>query len=139
MFLEFSDWLMYVDKAATRTYHAQEAQDRCLCDFCKNFYGSVDAVYPDLRYFLSRFGVDIEAPESLTPITAELYQASYLVQGKILRFGVDPIWVHDIAIMAEECEQESFLLQIGLMKIPWTLPHGPINGLIPNFFQDHTT
>ena len=137
MFLEFADWLMYLDKPATRTYHAQEAQDRCQCQYCKNFYQSVDAIYPDLRYFLSRFGVDIETPESLIPITAELYQASFAVQGKILRFGSDPIWVNGIAVTAEEYESESFLLQIGLMNIPWTMPQSPDTLPVPDFFRKH--
>ncbi len=126
MFLEFADWLIYADTDATRTYSAEEAAAHCTCGYCLNFYQAVDKAYPNLRYFLSRFGVDIEAPESLIPITPELYQASYVVQGKILRNGSEPIWVHDIAVTLEEdSEPDWFILNLGLMNIPWVLSQHP--------------
>ena len=128
MILEFSDWLIYADVEATRTYCAEEAEDRCNCGYCKNFYASVDTRYPDLRFFLSKFGVDIQVPDSLVPLTPELYQASFVVQGKILRVGSDPIWVNNVAITLEEdTEQNCFIINLGLMNIPWTLQEDPKN------------
>ena len=122
MLLEFSDWLFYSDWDATRAYAAEEMAEHCTCAYCRNYYRIVDSVYPNLRQFLSRFGAEIEAPESLTPITSELYQASFVVQGKILRKGSEPIWVHDIAITAEEnVEPDWFVIQLGIMKLPWVL------------------
>lgn len=126
MFLEFSDWLIYADKEATRTYYAEESDDRCTCGYCRNFCASVDTVYPALRYFLSKFGADIEVPESLIPITPELYQASYLAEGKILRFGSEPIWVNGIAVTIEEdSEQGWFIINLGLMTLPWVVSDDP--------------
>lgn len=126
MILELSDWLFFADVDSTRSYCAEEASQRCTCGYCRNFYATVDKAYPDLRYFLSRFGVDIEAPESLIPITSDLYQASYVVQGKILRTGSEPIWVHDIAVtMEEDDEPDWFIINLGLMELPWMLPQSP--------------
>jgi len=126
MFLEFSDWVIFSDVENTRTYCAEEAVERCTCGYCENFYKAVDGAYPNLRYFLSRFGVDMEAPESLIPITPELYQASYAVRGKILRFGSEPIWIHDIPVTLEEgSEPQWFFLNLGFMHIPWVLSQDP--------------
>ena len=126
MILEFSDWIIYVDKDATCVYYAEEADDRCNCSFCKNFYASVDRLYPDLRNFLSKFGVDIQTPESLIPLTPELYQASFIVQGKIIRGSLEPIWVNGIAVTLEEdTVSNSFIVNFGLMNIPWTLEEDP--------------
>jgi len=126
MILEFSDWLLFVDLDSTRAYCAEEAANHCTCGYCRNFYGVIDRAYPDLRYFLSRFGVDIEAPEALIPITDELYQASYVVQGKILRVGSEPIWIHDIAVTLENDEEPDwFVINLGIMKLPWILPQSP--------------
>ncbi len=148
MFLEFSDWLIYADKEATCTYCAEESADRCNCGYCRNFYAAVDSVYPNLRYFLSKFGVDMEAPESLIPITPELYQASYMVQGKILRLGSEPIWIDNIAITLEEsCEPEWFVINLGLMNIPWILEEDPkhipkpygLSDILADIIQDNKT
>ena len=125
MILEFSDWMFFADTESTKEYAEQELAEHCKCGFCQNFYQVVDKTYPDLRYFLSRFGANIEAPESLIPISPELYQASYVVQGKILRIGSEPIWVHDIAITAEEEDPDWFILQLGIMNLPWSLPQDP--------------
>lgn len=126
MFLEFSDWLIYSDKDTTRTYCEEEYSSRCTCGYCRNFCATVDAAYPAIRYFLSKFGVDIEVPESLIPITPELYQASYAAQGKILRVGSEPIWVNGIAVTVEEdSEPDWFIINLGLMSLPWVLSDDP--------------
>ena len=126
MFLEFSDWLFAADIPANRLYSAEERECRCNCAYCRNFYKTVDGKYPNLRYFLSRFGMDLEAPESLVPITHEVYQGSYIVQGRILRNGSLPIFVDDIAITAEDdAESGFFTLHIGLMNLPWVLSEDP--------------
>ena len=126
MILEFSDWMFFADLESTKAYSAKEAQAHCTCGYCENYYKIVDKIYPELHYFLSRFGAKIDAPESLIPITSELYQASYAIQGKIIRMGSEPIWIHDIAITMENTEDpEWFLIQVGIMKLPWVLDQDP--------------
>ena len=126
MFLEFSDWLFVVDLENNRTYYRDERENRCNCGYCLNYFLTVDRQYPDLRYFLSRFGVDIEAPEALVPISYSLYEASYGVQGKILRFGSGPIWVNGLAITIEKDEDPDwFVLNLGIMELPWLLDKHP--------------
>ena len=126
MILEFSDWLFVADVPANRLYCAEEAEDRCNCAYCRNFYRTVDKKYPGLRYFLSRFGMDLETPESLVPITHLVYQVSYTVQGRILRTGAVPIFVDDVAITAEEENEPGyFTLHFGLMDLPWVLDEDP--------------
>jgi hypothetical protein len=90
----------------------------------------VDLAYPDLRYFLRKFGVNIEAPDSLLPVTTELYQAVYPVTGKILRSGSQPIFVSDLPITVEQetgGEEDIFLLNTGLMNLPWVLEEEPVS------------
>lgn len=126
MILEFSDWLFFADIDSTRAYAEEEVSEHCTCAYCRNYYQVVDKAYPNLRYFLSRFGIHIEAPEALTPITSELYQATYVAQGKILRKGSEPIWIHDIAVTVEEdSEPNWFLIHLGIMKLPWVLAESP--------------
>ena len=126
MILEFSDWLLLSDNESNAAYSIEEAQQHCTCAWCRNFYETVDKRYPGLRYFLSRFGLDIEAPETLQPITPELYQASYVAEGKILRQGSEPIFIDGLPITVEpDIEPDAFYLHVGLMELPWVLEENP--------------
>ena len=122
MILELSDWLFLVNHELAKAAYQEEVANHCNCPFCRNFYRAVDGTYPDLRYFLSRFSVNIEAPESLVPMSATLYQASYLAQGKILRFGSEPLFINDVAVDFEDStEPECFYINLGLMEFPWVI------------------
>ena len=126
MILEFSDWLILSDNDSNAAYSTEEAEHHCTCAWCRNFYETVDKQYPGLRYFLSRFGLDIEAPESLQPITPQLYQATYVADGKILRQGSEPIYVDGLPITVEpDIEPDTFNLHVGLMNLPWVLEEDP--------------
>ena len=126
MILEFSDWLLLSDNDTNAAFSTEEAAQHCTCAWCRNFYKTVDTQYPGLRYFLSRFGLDIEAPESLQPITPQLYQASYVSDGKILRQGSEPIYVDGLPITVEQdAEPDTFYLHVGLMNLPWVLEEDP--------------
>ena len=59
MIIKIDAWKFDVDLNATMAYSAQEAMDHCTCGYCRNFYASVDIVYPNLRPFLAEFGVHI--------------------------------------------------------------------------------
>lgn len=141
MFLEFGDWLFYADRDATAVYYGEEVATHCTCTHCRNFYRAVDKPYPNIRYFLSRFGVDIEAPESLIPIHHKLYQTSFLVRGRVLRQGSDPIYVDNVPITVDVCpEEEHFLLNLGFLELPWVLDEAPASDVCPagvdDFFRD---
>ena len=141
MFLEFSDWLIYADIESNRLYAEQELSEHCLCAFCRNFYNSVDSRYPNMRYFLSRFGLEIEAPDSLIPITETLYQVSYEAEGRVLRWGSEPIQVGDFPVTVEEdTENSCIVLNLGLMELPWSLEESPDSVKktvgIPDLFAD---
>lgn len=140
MFLEFSDWLIYADVDSNRLYAKQELAEHCQCAYCRNYYNGVDSHYPNVRYFLSRFGLEIEAPDSLVPITDSLYQVSYEAEGRVLRWGSEPIQVGELPITVEEdTENNCIILHLGLMDLPWSIEESPdtVNNPegIPNLFE----
>lgn len=130
MIIEINDWKFQVFDVATRKYYAREAAEHCNCAYCRNFYAAVDCQYPDLRSFLARFGVHIEAPDemmSFTPTTCSNY---YAVCGRILEQGSEPITVGGVTVEPETAEQATvntrcpepyFLLYTGVMTLPWVL------------------
>ena len=94
MIIEIDGWKFDVDITATMEYSANEAAEHCDCGYCRNFYASIDREYPDLRPFLTQFGVDIEAPDELLPydFPGEMdYDGYYAVCGWILTAGKEPI------------------------------------------------
>ncbi len=126
MYLEFADWLLYAQVELNMVLSLQDAAEHCTCAFCRNFYETVDAAYPNLRQFLTRFGIYIQAPAALTPITPTLYQAAYVVQGRVLREGSGPIYVDGIPITLDwGGEDGSFTLDLGIMELPWVLDEDP--------------
>ena len=145
MILEFADWLFLVNVEDNTTYSTEEAEQHCTCHWCRNFYRTVDHAYPGLRYFLSKFGLDIEAPESLQPFSPELYQASYVAEGKILREGSEPIFVGELPVTVErDADPDSFILNLGLMQLPWVMKEDPCSLPVPDggvdlFSGFHTT
>ena len=130
MLLEIHDWKFDVDLAGTMAYSAKEAAEHCDCAYCRNFYEAVDRTYPELRPFLARFGVDIEAPEELMPFEPTTVVCCYAVQGRILQFGQNMTHIHGITIYGETpedaminagCEAPYFILSVGPMELPWVL------------------
>ncbi len=121
MLLVCNDWRFDVDLEATMEYSANEAEAHCTCAYCRNFYASVDAVYPRLRPFLSQFGLDIAAPEELMPFDDGIYQAAYAVKGKLLQSGAASMESDGIRITAEQNDPEWFVLDTGFFQLPWVL------------------
>lgn len=130
MILQVCGWEFDVDMTATMEYSTSEAEEHCLCGYCRNFYASIDDTYPQIRPFLAQFGVDPEAPDELVPYTPTLYQAYYSVSGKILKsrenitldngleVGIEPLEKVNINTgLKEPC----FVISIGLMELPWVL------------------
>lgn len=133
MVVEIGDWKFDIRMEATMEYSAKEAKEHCVCDYCKNFYASVDKVYPNLRSFLAQFGLDIEAPDELMPYDMDnemFYDGVYAVSGKILSVGaaelvcdgcrIAPTQEHELYVNTE-CPAPYFYLDVGTMVLPWAL------------------
>lgn len=131
MILEIDGWKFDIDMTAIMEYSSNEAKYHCDCAYCRNFYAAVDEVYPNLRPFLARFGLDIEAPDELMPFDMENrmdYDGVYVVAGCILTKGDELIQVDDLRIAPEyDSEinhsqlQPCFYLTINDIMLPWVL------------------
>lgn len=127
MRLTLKDWDFEVDLEATTAYAAEEMADHCTCGYCRNFCAAVDGKYPNLRAFLAQFGLQLEAPTELFPYEPTMYEASYVIAGKILRQG-RPVECDGITIAFETDSQINhslqgpvFFLTTGLLELPWVL------------------
>lgn len=130
MLIELADWQLEVDIPLTMALSVGQTHDHCTCGYCRNYYAAIDSAYPAIRPFLSRFGVDVEGPDELCPFEPTIYEATYIVQGYILRKGSHNLTVANIPL--EICSSEDsdictehpkpyFTLCIGLMELPWLL------------------
>lgn len=130
MVLEIDDWKFDIDLTATMEYSAAEAADHCGCAYCRNFYAAVDGVYPELRPFLAQFGLDIEAPDELMPFASTMITNLYAVSGHILEAGKEPLKLNLLSVTPRSansaqintaCPEPYFVLEVGIMDIPWVL------------------
>ncbi len=152
MILEINGWKFDVDLDATMAYSAQEAEDHCICGYCRNFYAAVDRGYPNLRPFLAQFGVHIEAPDELIPYEPTMMEGFYAVCGKVLQFGSTPMFIDGLSVCVADpkdlhvnifCPEPYFVLNTGFIELPWVLEEkmedvvSPANE--PSFLQDMTT
>ena len=119
MILKVADWRFRVDIDATRNHTAQNASDHCDCSYCRNFYDSMELLFPDLRSFLEEFGIDYRGPSELMPFEPTLMLACYRVQGSILQWGNDALVLQGITILPEAADDHSFFLWVGELDIPW--------------------
>lgn len=91
MLLQIDDWIFEVDVEKTSAYSAAEAAEHCTCANCRNFYADIDRVNPKLRPFLAQFGLNLEAPDRMSPIDYSAqridYDPIYYVFGRILQSG----------------------------------------------------
>ena len=130
MIIQIEDWRFQVFTVSNRRYYAREATEHCTCAWCRNFYQSVDARYPDLRSLLDRFGIHIEAPEESMAFSPTLCSNYYSVCGEILQWGSGDILVNGVSVTPETEEQSGvdvdrdgpvFFLRVGPMTLPWVL------------------
>ena len=131
MILQIDDWKFEIDLTATMEYSAAEAADHCICAYCRNFYASVDGTYPDLRPFLARFGINIEAPDELIPYFPPTEcEAYFAVCGRIVEQGSGPIVINGLTVFPQQPQEAMvntgmthpyFFLLAGLMRLPWVL------------------
>ena len=130
MILQVDNWVFDVDIPATMAYSAGIWEDHCTCGYCRNFYETMDAAYPQLKTFLKQFGMNSLTPEEMSPVEPTLCMASYCVSGKVIQNGVYPIDLGGVVIsVATEadplyhpaCGEPFFVLNTGLLELPWAL------------------
>ncbi len=129
MIVEQGDWKFQVFDVTNRKYYAEQFQDRCDCAWCRNFYKAVDQAYPNLRQFLAKFGIRVDAPDEVIAFTPTLCSNYYAVCGSILNRGEQPIMIDGITIepqlsqeaMVNTSLEPVFFLYVGCMDLPWVL------------------
>ena len=130
MILEIDGWKFQIFDVTTRKYYAREVADHCTCATCRNFYQTVDTVYPELRPFLGQFGVHVEAPDSMSAPIQTVCDCYYSVCGKILEAGEEPISIGNTVVYPQtwedamvntEMDQPYFFLFVSPLNVPWVL------------------
>lgn len=130
MIFTFDDWVLDIDVESTRRYTDHLLTDHCECGYCRNFYQSVENVYPGFRPFLNQFGADAEAPVDFLPVEPTLCVVSYAVCGKILNYGRQPIRTGACDFTPEEmerldyelkCTKPYFVFTSQFLELPWLL------------------
>ena len=119
MILKLGDWRFQVDVEATQERTRKYSYEHCQCSYCKNFYDAIDLTHPGLRPVMEQFGVYLEGPCELMPFEPTLMLACYRVDGKILNWGKSRLSVKGVSILPEAGDQETFLLWIGELRLPW--------------------
>lgn len=120
MILELEDWRFEIDREATRRRTDRNAQDHCRCGYCRNYYETAAATYPQMEAFLAEFGVNLNGPSELMPFEPTLLLACYRVQGRILTWGKAFLTVDGVSVQPEWSDGDAFLLWVGEMRLPWT-------------------
>lgn len=131
MIVQAADWIFDVDISKTMTYSAVIWEDHCLCGYCRNFYETLNKVYPQLNAFLKKFGMNSLTPEEMSPIEPTLCIASYCICGRIVQNGIYPIDIDGVVLTVSQQEdnpdyepgfgERFFVLTTGLLDLPWTL------------------
>lgn len=131
MLLEFGDWKFEVDVDATRERTQKYSFDHCECTYCKNYYDMIDRTFPELRPALELFGIHPEGPCELMPFEPTLMLACYRVDGRILQWGQSQMFISRIPLLPEMGDEETFLLWVGEMRLPWGQEENPEDVVSP--------
>ena len=119
MILKIGDWRFQVDVEATSERTRKYSYEHCQCGYCKNFYDAIDIAHPELRPVMEQFGVHLEGPSELMPFEPTLMLACYRVDGQILQWGRSTLSVRGVQILPESGDQDTFLLWVGELRLPW--------------------
>jgi len=119
LILEFADWQFQVDVEATSERARKYSYEHCQCSYCKNYYDAIDEAHPGLRPVMELFGIHLEGPCELMPFEPTLMLACYRVDGQILQWGKSKLSVKGVEILPEAGDQETFLLWVGELQLPW--------------------
>ena len=130
MILEIQDWIIDFDREATWHYTQENLADHCECGYCRNYYSTVDRVYPALRPFLEQFGAHPEAPVDFLPAEPTLCVVSYAVSGIVLKQGTNPIDLNGVFLSVQvqdqldyelKCPKPYFVFTTDYLDLPWIL------------------
>ena len=131
MRLQFGDWIFEVDHAATAERTRKYSFDHCECGYCKNFYDTVDQAYPQLRLAMEQYGVHLEGPCELMPFEPTMMLACYRVDGSIVQWGKSGLFVSGVPLIPESGDEDTFLLWVGELRIPWVQEVDPAEVVSP--------
>lgn len=131
MLFEVGSWRFFVDVEATKERTGRYSFAHCQCLYCKNFYDSVDIAYPLLRPAMESLGVFLEGPCELMPFEPTLLLACYRLDGQIERWGREPLYAGGVCVMPEYADEETFLLWVGEMSLPWLQEEAPEDVVSP--------
>ena len=121
MVLSVDDWIFDIDLEKTMLHASLLSEDHCSCGYCLNYYLAMRKVYPKLCLFLQKFGLSVDGPMELMPVEPTLYLAGYPVQGKVLRFGREPMVIDGIPVVALWENEVQFILEVGDIPLPWLM------------------
>lgn len=130
MIFSVDDWIFDVDMENTQSYTQEILPDHCECGYCRNFYSTVDRVYPSLKSFIEQFGSNIESPVDFLPVEPTLCIVTYAVSGKILRRGSNRIGLNGCALLVQDsseldyelkCPKPYFVFTTDCLELPWIL------------------
>ena len=119
MIRNLGDWRFQVDMEATLAHTTENSLDHCTCGYCRNYYDALEITYPDVVAFLQSFGVNVHGPSEVMPFEPTLVLACYRVQGTILQWGREALFVSGISVLPEAADETSFFLWVGEMPLPW--------------------
>lgn len=140
MQMAIGSWLLDVDIALNMEISSAQAEDHCMCGYCRNFYEAIDRVCPSLRPFLAKLGVHVEGPDELSPFEPTIYEVSYIVNGTILQNSAGTLYIDQIPVKilsSQEADMDTsrpepyFVLVIGLVELPWLLSEDPQQVMSP--------
>lgn len=140
MVYRLDDWVLDIDVDNTRNYTEHLLSDHCECGYCRNFYKSVETVYPQFRDFLKQFGADAEAPVDFLPVEPTLCIVSYAVKGRIITSGQRPIQAGNCLFTPEgmenldyelKCPKPYFVFTSQYLQLPWLLDEDPNEVISP--------
>lgn len=131
MVISLADWAFHVDVAATLDYTHKCSLDHCTCPYCQNFYENAGREHPNLLPVLTRFGIHFNGPCEVMPFEPDVVAAAYRVTGRIAKFGDSRLYVDDIPLRPEEGDENTFLLWVGPMELPWTQQEDMLDVLSP--------
>ena len=125
MIFEIADWRFSVDIEATHRNTVRNASGHCECAYCKNYYEALPATYPGLCAALARFGIDPMGPCELMPFTPSVMLACYRINGTIRQWGIQELAMGTVSITPEAEGEDTFLLWVGELELPWTQQESP--------------
>ena len=120
-----------MDIIKTENYYKTLSKDSiCSCDYCRNYYKEVKAVYPELSDYLAAMGVDIEKPfeaMSLEPYegTIEYIAVQYIVMGDAAEFKSEDVHGVHIGIADShpmtDIDEEHYVVEISPIRLKWAV------------------